>query len=482
MTSIPETGSERPGIAPGRAFAPARRKFLVRLIIVALLIPISFEIASIRLTPSLILMMLLFPALLQQFFTRVVPWRMPDLFFFLFIVWQGLSILINNPERFVAFTGQQTLLTLAGYLAGRLFILDREDFVSFVKFWALMSMISVPFALHEALRDDPILLRMVAEHTPFTTFEANDYEARMGLFRAQFVFSHPIHYGLMGALIIVPYALGVGPRLGGAARVVGTGLIGLATFLSVSSGAVLAVLLQLGVLAWYRIAQKVGPPWRVLLASGSLLYIALELASTKNAFAAISGRLAFNAQTAYYRTLIWDYGSAQIMRTPIFGNGYNYWPRLPWMTASIDNHWLYMAMVHGLPALFLMVGAILYAFLAVNRPGLCGDRELDRMRLAWTLSLIGLCMSASTVALWGELQMFVLLLLGAGFWLADTAADAGASREPEVPDRRLRLTRFPPGTPRAEPARRAAAYTRLRSDDPLRTGPVRPISHTRTDT
>lgn len=425
-------------------FSATARAWMVRLIIVALLTPLSFELAGIRLTPSLLLLIGLFPFLVQKFLAGVVRWRAPDLLFSLYVLWQALTILLNNPERFVAFTGQQTLSTFAVYLAGRLLILNRQDFMSFVLFWAGATMISVPFALYEAIQDDPIILRMIADYTPFSSFAQNDYEPRLGLYRAQFVFVHPIHYGLLGAMILMLFWHGLSGRLSAAKRFWGTALIFVSTLLSVSSGAVLSVVLQLGTFVMYKVAARVGPPWRVMFISGAALYAVLELASNRSAFAAISGRLAFNAQTAYFRTLIWEYGSAQVLRTPIFGNGYNYWPRPHWMPSSVDNHWLLMSMVHGLPALVLLVVALLYAFFVVNKPALLGNGELDRMRLSWTLALLGLCMSASTVALWAEIQMFFMLLFGAGFWLADTGPSAAPAQPAQAP-RHLPYTRFSSG-------------------------------------
>lgn len=428
-----------------KSLSPRTRRVLVRMIITALLIPLSFEVAGVRLTPSLLMMILLFPFLAQQYLKGVVRWRMPDLLFGLYVFWLALTIFLNNPDRFVTFTGQQALATLTAYLAGRVLVLDRQDFISVVLFWVAASVLSVPFALYESLWDDPIILRFIRDYTPFNTFEFNDYESRMGLFRAQVVFTHPIHYGLMGAMIIMPFWMGLSQRLSVTNRVLKAGLVCFATFLSVSSGAVLSVALQIGTLIVYKIAEKIGSAWRVLIISGATLYVVLELLSNKSAFAAISGRLAFSGHTAHYRTLIWEYGSAQVLRTPIFGNGYNYWPRLHWMVSSVDNHWLLLAMVHGLPALLFLVTSLCYAFYVVNKSALRGDEELDRMRLSWTLSLIGLCMSASTVALWGEIQILFMLLFGAGFWLADsrpeTAPDPSGAQSSPV-SRHLPYSRF----------------------------------------
>ena len=465
----------RPGAQAGAGMSPGTRRMLVRIIIVALLVPLSFELAGFRVTPSLLTMICLFPVLVQRFFSKAVPWRFPDLMFVLFIFWQALTIFLNNPERFVAWTGQQALLMLAGYFAGRLLVVDREDFISLIRFLAFAAMFSVPFALYEALTDDPIVLRFISDYTPFQSFKPIEYPPRMGLYRAQFVFTHPIHYGLMSALVLVPFYVGMKGQMSSGARTLGAGLIGVACFLSVSSGAVLSVMLQLVIFIWHRIAGFFGSAWKVLLISGALIYTVLELASNKSALVAISSRLAFNSGTTYYRTLIWEYGSQQVMRTPIFGNGYNYWPRPVWMlTSSVDNYWLLMAMVHGLPALIFFAGSIFYAFFAVNRNTGQGDEETDRLRLAWTLSLIGFCMSASTVAIWGEIQLLFMLLFGAGFWMigalpkAPSEADE-AETEADQGRPRLRYTRFAPVTrgeaaPRpAEAADRAPRYSRRTS-------------------
>ena len=424
--------------------AEGTRRKLARLIVVALLIPLSFEVAGFRLTPSLLVMMALFPLLTAQYFKKVVVWRLPDLLFLLFILWQGLTIFINNPDRVVAFTGQQALLTLAGFLAGRLLVINKQDFYNLIVFVGLASIISMPFALYESVFDDPIILRLIADYTPFDTFSQNNYEPRLGLYRAQFVFTHPIHFGLLGALALVPFFYGLKGYLSAGARFSGSMLIGAACFLSVSSGAVLSVIFQLVMFVWYKTFSRLQRPWRAVLISGGLVYAVLEVASTKSAFVAISSRLAFNSSTAYYRTLIWEYGTQQVRRTPIFGNGYNYWERPFWMlSSSVDNHWLFLAMVHGIPALLLFAGSIIYALLMVNRNN-DGGPAVQRLRLAWTLTLIGFTMSASTVAIWGEIQLLFMLIFGAGFWMIGPIQDPSAQDEAEetAPSRAPQYTRF----------------------------------------
>lgn len=476
QADLSQGANPAPAAAPGQAagFRPKTRRVLLWLVVIALAIPISYEIFGFRVTPALLSMICLSPFIVPQFLQRVVAWRLPDLLFMMFVFWQSLTILLNNPERLVAFTGQQTLLTMIGYLSGRLLVRDRQDFVTLIIAWATVSMVSVPFALYEALTDDPVILRIIRDHTIFNTFEFNDYDPRLGLYRAQFVFTHPIHYGLMSAMIIAPFFFGLRARVSTLGRWAGAALIGFAAFLSVSSGAVLSIVLQLLVFVWHQIAARIGNAWRIVGVSGAVFYAILELASDRSALTALSTRLAFSSENAYFRTLIWEFGSAQVRRTPIFGNGYHYWPRPWYMRAdSVDNHWLLMAMVHGIPAVVLLIGSILFAFHKVNQRNLPGDPELDRFRLGWTLSLIGTCMSASTVALWGEIQMFFMLILGAGFWMIG-AGTAPAPSGQQVPDEtqgraRLAYSRFAAGSHAA-----AARHSRAAQGPQSRPEPPEP--------
>ncbi|SPJ23492.1 O-antigen ligase family protein [Palleronia abyssalis] len=412
------------------------------IILASLFLPTHFEVASIRFTPSLVVLIFAAPFAAGLFFAQRQRIRLPDVLIMAFVCWQGLTIAMNNPGRFVEFTGQQTLMTLGGYLIGRTMIRDARDLAALIRIGGAIVVFSLPFALYEALTDDPIVLLWIDQYTGFDTFIPNDYEPRLGLHRAQWVFTHPIHYGLLGAFFLPLVVLG----LRGADRPVFRMSCGLLIFsacvLSVSSGAILAAFLQAGVYIWYRLAKLFGPPWRIVLATGAVLYVVLEAITTKSAFFAISGRLAINPQTAHYRTLIWDYGSAQVVRTPIFGNGYNYWPRPHWMVSSVDNYWLQQAMVHGVPAVACVAGALVYAVVAVNR-----GQDNDAMRLAWTLFLIGFAMSAATVAIWGEIQTLFMILFGAGLWMLPRKAIAPNVRTPRPFSRNIapRLTRFPAG-------------------------------------
>ncbi|SFG82712.1 O-antigen ligase like membrane protein [Palleronia marisminoris] len=384
------------------------------LLVIAVLTPVHLTIGGVRLTPYLILAAMVLPFLLLRWMAAGPALRAPDLAIVALVLWQGLTIARLHPDQVLEFAGQQTLFTLGAYTAGRLLVRSAEDFAALLKLLVICAVASLPFALYEALADIPLILRMVAK-SPFATFAENDYAARLGLYRAQWVFSHPIHYGLFCAFLMSPVVFGLGwalPVRGATAVALSAGC-----FLSVSSGAVLSVALQIILALCHRVAGLVGPPWRIVLATIGLGYLALELVSTRSAFTALSTRLAIDSHTAAFRTLIWQFGSEQVARTPILGNGYRYWARPPWMADSVDNHWLQQAMQHGLPATALLVAALASALWLVNR-----GSASEGMRLGWTLFIAGFVFSASTVAIWGEIQVIFMLLFGAGLWMAPEPA------------------------------------------------------------
>ena len=97
--------------------------------------------------------------------------------------------------------------------------------------------------------------------------------------------------------------------------------------------------------------------------------------------------VAFSSSTAWNRYLIWQFGSAELMRHPIFGMGlFEDWQRAPWMPASIDNHWLLMSMRYGLPGIGLLLGAYFYITIRLIRQNFSHDPELDWIRKAFVFT------------------------------------------------------------------------------------------------
>ena len=93
--------------------------------------------------------------------------------------------------------------------------------------------------------------------------------------------------------------------------------------------------------------------------------------------------LTFNSGTAYWRLHIWNFGSAEVWRNPLFGIGLNDWARPSWMwTASVDNFWLLTAMRYGIPAFLLLVAGIAPNLVGIVRPDLPTEALRDAAHAA----------------------------------------------------------------------------------------------------
>src|SRR5690606_11972317 len=120
----------------------------------------------------------------------------------------------------------------------------------------------------------------------------------------------------------------------------------------------------------------------------------------------------------FFRLLIWDFGTQSVMNHPWLGVGYGEWDRPAWMPSSIDMFWLYNAIIYGLPAGLLMLGAFLSALISVGRRrGL--DPQLYAYRQGFLTVMIGLFLVGWTVHFWNATYVLFMFPLGSGMWLAD---------------------------------------------------------------
>ncbi|WP_157063813.1 O-antigen ligase [Phaeobacter sp. 11ANDIMAR09] len=253
-------------------------------------------------------------------------------------------------------------------------------------------------------------------------------EPRMGIERTFGPFDHPILYGVFCASAFSLAYFVVAERrfsnLRGMAKVFG---VGLATFMSASGGPYLVLMMQGFVALWERAFSRVQGRWAALFSLMALAYIAIDLFSTKTPFHVFVNNFTFSKQSAYNRILLFEYGTAEVARHPVFGIGLGDWERPAWMSDSMDNFWLVTAVRYGLPAFFLLVAMLLgLIWAAGQRKSL--PTEWRRARHAWAFTLFGISVAAATVHLWNALFVLFFFLIGAGAWLQD--ARPGKTRLP----------------------------------------------------
>jgi hypothetical protein len=443
----------------------------VKAFLIAVMLPVGFNLGPIALDIlRSVLLMVIVPLFLQLLRGAAGKLLLVDYLLFAHVAWMALSLIVYDPAMAVEPVGILTIEFLGAYLVGRVCIRTKAQFIQLSKWIAALVLVTLPFAILESQTGRPIILDAIRS-IPGVRSHADVYHPpRMGLLRAQVVFIHPIHYGLFCSVALPLVFVGLRDIISNTQRVLVTGLVGLCCFLSLSSGAVLAVLFQIFLIVWAYLMRNVERRWFYLSLLMVFCYVVVDLISNRTPLQVFLSYATFSSHTAYWRSIIFEwgvmnvFGSAEygIVGRPIFGLGFDDWVRPSFMVSgSMDNYWLVIAVRFGLPALVFLGAATIWTLWRVGRRDLDADPVLVSLRRAWVFLFIGLSFTLATVHIWGTMYSYVSFLFGAGIWLlsatparqeddAGTAA-AAAGRGTS------RYSRFEPRS--ARPARRDRAGT-----------------------
>jgi O-antigen ligase len=166
----------------------------------------------------------------------------------------------------------------------------------------------------------------------------------------------------------------------------------------------------------------------------------------------------FSPHTAYWRSIIFEWGMKSVWDNPIFGKGLNDWVR-PWFmrSASVDNFWLLTAMRYGIPGFVLLAAGYVIGLARVMRPDFSTDPMLRQLRLAWVFIFLGMTFTLATVSIWTEVYSFVFFMFASGLWLTEVQPAGVPAAGPAVPARRTASRR---------PAAPSDPVPPVRADDP----------------
>lgn len=401
-----------------------RRRRRLNLIIISLffcglIVPIQLFIGPLRLSPYRIILLVLFiPSLIAYFSGRSGKVRLPDVLIFLYAIWASIALFRIHGLKAVEPAGIHFVETVGSYLLARCYIRSAVDFHNMIRILFFFIVILLPFTFFESLTGRNILTETLG--AVFTVPQRWDIEGRLGLERAMGSFEHPILYGVFcaGALGLVFYGLGHG-RIS-TANFLRSGLVALATFFSLSTGPLVALMSQIYLTGWDIITRRIQGRWTILCGLVIAAYVTVDLISNRSPVEVFISYLTFNPHNAYNRVWIWHFGTAEVLRNPIFGIGLNEWQRAFWMSGSMDNFWLVKAVRYGLPALgFLVAGVIaLGTSLARLRSR---DRRVQNYRKGWFITIISLAIAGSTVHYWNAVYCLFMFLIGSGVWMLDSA-------------------------------------------------------------
>ena len=418
----------------GRGIAQKAREnslnILILLFFVSLFFPAIIQLGPIRLSFYRILLISLFIPLMIGWMTgragRVI---LADKLIFLFCSWVAISFFFNHGlTNGIEPAGIWFIETFGAYLFARRFIRSPEQFFKLIKLLVGISLAMIPIALYEALTNKQLINNLIS--SVFAVYGDNDMRPRWGLERVQGPFEHPILFGVFFSAIFSLAAMARRTDRGRLPQFVGAGAAAANTFFSLSVGAFISLILQAILMIWNRVMRFTGR-WKILIFGVLFAYLIVDIISNRSPIQVFISYATFNAGNAWNRIHIWEYGTAEVARHPIFGIGLHEWTRAPWMSTSMDNFWLLIAVRHGLPGLLLLacaIGLILRGVARANlhSPGFTG------LQNAFLFSFIGLALAICTVHLWNATYVFLLFLAGAGVWMfnePEHQAAGGQARE-----------------------------------------------------
>lgn len=421
---------------PNLSLSQVKLPVPVLLYLLAVVIPVQFHLGPLSLNGlRLLLLVLIIPLTLRLLLGKYGRLLWTDLLFLLHIFWATVSLAVNNPDRVVENMGSTSIEFIGAYVLGRAYIRDAETFAALARSVIIIVIATLPVAIYETLTGHPIVIEVIRRLPGLTSFPIVTIDGRLGLERVQAIFPHPIHYGLFASVAFSLCFVGFKGIFSTPRRYLLSILIGLSVFLALSSGALLAVVLQIGLIFWAWMMSPVKHKWLALLALFAILYVTVDLLSNRTPIRVFMTYATFSPHNAYWRSIIFEWGMKNVWANPIFGLGLNDWVRPHYMhSGSMDNFWLVMATRYGVPGFLFLALGYLIALWQVGRRNFNENPTLLQFRRAWMFTFSGLSFTLVTVHIWSTAYSFVFFLFGAGLWLITTKATASTTDTAEKPE------------------------------------------------
>lgn len=449
--SYPENGIgiQNPGNRLS-ALRGARLPWPVALYLFCVLLPIGFNVGPLVITTlRLTLLIVTVPLMIRILSGRYGRVMSPDIMFSVHMMWIALALAVNSPAQVVTQVGSVGVEFLGGYAIGRAYIRTPEAFTALCRWLVAIVLVTLPLALMESLTGHPILIESLRALPGIWTVPNVNNTPRLGLERAQVMMAHPIHYGLLCSVAMSLAFIALKGVTSESWRYLSSFLVGFAGFLALSSGAILAIALQVGLFIWSALFAQVQWRWWMLLGFVTVSYVVVDVLSDRTPLVVFVHYLTYSAHNAYWRMLIFEWGMINIYDNPIFGLGLNDWVRPQFMhSSSMDNFWLVIAVRYGIPALLLLAIGYAFPYLRIVFRNFSSDPGVNQLRLAWAFTFAGITFTLFTVHIWANMYSFIFFVFGAGMWLVtyQPRSDSDAEQDvPHVPEKQPAFSRFPDG-------------------------------------
>jgi hypothetical protein len=430
--------AEVPGTAPQRVFD---LPWPILIFLIGLAIPWVIPVGSLRLSVyRIVLIVMIVPCLLKIMRGEVGSIRIPDIAVALYCVWGAICLaVIHGPSIAFQSGGILFVETAGAYLLARCYIRNAKDFRNMAMLLFIIVAILLPFGIIELVTDQKPLSRIFGLILP--TIETVPADRRWGLSRVQGPYEHPILFGVCCGGILALTHLVLGHDQPAMRRWFKSLLVISTAFLALSSGPLTALVAQILLLGWNWALAGWKARWKLLWTGVIAANIAVYLYSGESvARFYISHAPLFDSWSAYYRLLIWEYGSATVLNHPLFGIGFNEYERPEWMVPSVDMFWLNHGIMFGLPGAFLIGLAFLSTIGIIARQALL-DSRLNDFKTGYLISMAGFFCVGWTVHFWNGTYALFLFLLASGLWLAQEHQAAVEGPQRRAPSRHVRAKR-----------------------------------------
>jgi hypothetical protein len=395
----------------GQIAAPKATSALIVILLIASLIPpVYFSVGGTSLSLSRVLLLFAIVPLLTQLLSgRAGRLMATDYLLMIYWGWIAITYTYHYGTTRIALSGITIVEQMGAYLVGRVLIRNVTDYAIFIRSFMVALLVLFPFALFELFTGknlwawlfDPIFSIHLKPRSAY---------GRMGMERVMSGFEHPILFGLFCSLGIANFYYFYQPKIFKAFAL--TLLAAGMTFMSLSSAPLLAVAIQALLITWDKVTNG---RWVILFTIILLSYVTIDVLSNRTPITILISTLTFNPFTAWIRVSIWDYGYAAVINNPFMGIGLEDWPRPPWLTNSVDNFWLLVAMRHGVPAIMFLLGALAFHLISIIRTTNLPPQYV-KYRTGYVLALLCLYFTLCTVHIWAGMSSFVFFYIGAGLW------------------------------------------------------------------
>jgi len=332
---------------------------LLKVLAVSVMLPdeVGFYIFGLRFTAARVLMILLIPYLIAQFFRLLVTGRyrfvLADALVPITATWMIIAVSeVNGIDAALNHTGPVLLEFSVGYAASRFLLIDHGEALSFVDFLCriiaivgllgFLDTLAHRFVLHE------LASSLFGNSIPLSIAGVDEGgDERLGLLRAMSTLEHPILFGTTCAIGLL-LATAVPIR----ARWFVILSSGLGAVLALSSAPIQAIAMGFGLLIYNRILRRMRYRWFVLIIlAGFGAVLILEIIPDPLGFA--FSHFVLDAQTAWFRTWIWTTGVAAVAQSPWLGVGW-FIPQDYGIPGTVDSIWLLWALIYGVPGSVLL--------------------------------------------------------------------------------------------------------------------------------